>query len=106
MSPGIDTNDFNTKVNHAKRFLGNGDKVKVVVRFRGRQMSYLDTGKELLNRFIESCSELGGIDKTPVMEGRNLTAFIAPLKQTAGKGKQEAPKEKQDAPKEKKEAEQ
>lgn len=92
----IDTNDFNTKVNHAKRFLNNGDKVKVVVRFRGRQMSYQDTGKDLLNRFIESCSEVGGIDKNPVMEGRNLTAFIAPLKLVAGnKAKAAAPQEKE-----------
>ena len=80
LSCQIDTNDFNTKVNHARRFLTNGDKVKVLVRFRGRQMSHQELGYELLARFTEACADLGSIDKPPVLEGRSVAMFIAPLK--------------------------
>ena len=80
LSCHIDTNDFNTKVNHATRFLSDGDKVKVVVKFKGRQMSHLDIGRELLSKFAEAVSEIGTVDKLPLLEGRAMTMFIAPQK--------------------------
>ncbi len=86
LSCHIDTNDFNTKVNHARRFLQNGDKVKVLVKFRGRQMSHMESGRELLARFTEICADISVQDKAPLLEGRTLTTFLAPQKQTADKG--------------------
>ena len=81
----IDANDFNTKVNHARRFLTDGNRVRVMVKFRGRQMSHQDVGQNLLAKFSEACSDLGAPEKTPVLEGRNMIMFIAPVKQTAAK---------------------
>ncbi len=80
LSLNIDTNDFNTKANHAVKFLEGGDKVKVVARFKGRQMSHPEVGAELLKNFAESCSEAGSIDKAPILEGRSMTMFLTPLK--------------------------
>lgn len=81
----IEQNDFNTKVNNARRFLTSGDKVKVMVVFRGRQMAYQDVGRSLLEKFSAAVSDLGTIDKAPVLEGRSMTMFISPAKQTAAK---------------------
>lgn len=78
LSPSIDTNDFNTKCNHAKRFLKNGDKVKVMVRFRGREVSHSEIGEVLLSRFSEQVSEFGTVERAPKLEGRNMTMFLAP----------------------------
>lgn len=78
LSLKIDTHDFNTKANNAIKFLKNGDKVKVSVRFRGREMAHPELGRENLNRFIEAVSEYGSVDKPPKMEGRSLAAFISP----------------------------
>ena len=83
LSCHIDVNDFNTKVNHALRFLGNGDKVKVMVRFRGRQLSHTELGAELLKKFEQACAEKGSVDKAPAMEGRSMIMFLSPLKQSA-----------------------
>ena len=80
LSCRIDTHDFETKAGHAVRFLKGGDKVKVVVRFRGREMAHIEIGKELLDKFAETVSEFGSVDKPPVFEGRNMTMFIAPVK--------------------------
>ena len=85
LSLNIDVNDFNTKVNHARRFLTDGNKVKVMVKFKGRQMSRQDVGKELLDRFKDACSELGTPEKAPVLDGRNMIMFIAPAKTAAAK---------------------
>ena len=78
MSMNIDTHDFQTKVNQANKFLKSGDKVKVSVRFRGREMAHTDFGKELLDRFKDACAELGTVDKPAKMEGRSLAMFILP----------------------------
>lgn len=78
LSPSIDTNDFNTKCNHAKRFLKNGDKVKVMVRFRGREVSHSEIGEVLLNRFAEATNEFGSVERAPKLEGRNMTMFLSP----------------------------
>ncbi len=80
LSCRIDVNDFNTKLNHAHKFLKSGNKVSVVVRFKGRQMTHLDIGRELLAQFEEQCKEFGTVDKKPVLEGRNMSMLIVPLK--------------------------
>ena len=84
LSCAIDTNDFKTKVNHARRFLTGGDKVKVIVRFKGREMSHLDVGRELLERFREACADLGGSDKAPSLDGRFMSVFITPNSKREG----------------------
>ena len=86
------------KVNHARRFLTGGDKVKVIVKFKGREMSHLDVGRELLERFREACADLGGSDKAPSLDGRFMSVFITPnskrrgrfSQQSKGKGKKPA----------------
>ena len=80
LSYRIDTHDFETKVKHALRFLGEGNKVRVVLRFRGREMSHLTMGSELMTRFEEACAELGSVDKKPVLDGRLMTMIIVPIK--------------------------
>lgn len=79
LSPSIDVNDFNTKVKHAMKFLKHGDKVKVMVRFRGREVSHSDIGLNLLNKFAEQTKELGTVERPAKLEGRNMTMFLAPL---------------------------
>ena len=78
MSMNIDTHDFETKANQAIKFLKGGDKVKVSVRFRGREMAHTDLGKALLDRFKDACAEVGVIDKPAKMEGRSMAMFISP----------------------------
>lgn len=79
LSPSIDTNDLNTKCNHAIRFLKNDDKVKVMVRFRGREVSHSEIGETLLLKFADTVKDFGNIEKSPKLEGRNMTMFLAPL---------------------------
>lgn len=78
LSPSIDTNDFNTKCNHAIKFLKSGDKVKVTVRFRGREVSHSQIGEVLLERFAENTKEVGSVERAAKLEGRNMTMFLAP----------------------------
>ena len=80
LSCRIDTHDFDTKVRHAQRFLGDGNKVRVVMRFKGREMSHISIGQEIMNKFRESCEELGSVDKPPVLDGRLLSMVISPVK--------------------------
>ena len=86
LSPGIDSNDFLVKANHAKRFLKGGDKVKVSVRFRGREVTHSSIGLDLLHRFADECSEFGSVEKNPKLEGRQMLMFLAPKKDTPQKG--------------------
>lgn len=79
LSPSIDTNDFNTKCRHAIKFLKNGDKVKVIVRFRGREVSHSEIGYTLLDRFAEQAKEAGTVERPAKLEGRNMIMFLAPL---------------------------
>ena len=79
LSLNIDTNDFNTKVNHAKRFLKDGDKVKASIRFRGREMAHTDLGYEVMKRFAQVMAEFAVIEKQPKLEGRSMQMFLAPL---------------------------
>lgn len=85
LSCRIDTHDFDTKVNHAKRFLGDGNKVRVCLKFRGREMAHQSLGHEILDRFAAACAESGTVDKKPILEGRQMTMFLAPLKQQSAK---------------------
>ncbi len=78
LTPSIEEHDLNTKANRAKTFLDNGDRVKVSVRFRGRETGHTDMGKEVLDRFIELISEHGVVDKKPKMEGRSMVMFLSP----------------------------
>ena len=77
LTMNIDTHDFETKVNQAVKFLKGGDKVKVSVRFRGREMAHTELGRALLDRFKDACSEVGVIDKPAKMEGRSMAMFIS-----------------------------
>ena len=78
MSPSIDTNDFNTKVKAAQKFLADGNRVKVSVRFRGREMAHTNLGEKLLMDFAESCSEIATMEKNPKLEGRFMAMFLTP----------------------------
>lgn len=78
LSLNIDVADFNTKAKHALRFLQEGNKVKVSIRFRGREMGHPEIGTDIMNRFSEACSELAAIEKPAKMEGRNMLMFLAP----------------------------
>ena len=78
MSPSIGLNDFNVKLKNGQKFLREGDRVKVTVRFRGREMAHTDLGEELLKRFAEECADIGNVDKTPKLEGRNMSMFMSP----------------------------
>lgn len=78
MSPGIDVGDFNTKLKNAQKFLADGNRVKVSVRFRGREMAHTEIGRDLLNKFAEQCAEAATLDKAAKMEGRNMSIFLSP----------------------------
>ena len=80
LSCTIDTHDFETRVNHAHRFLADGNKVKVIVKFKGREMSHLDNGREVIGRFLEACADAGSTDKKPTLEGRSMSVILSPLK--------------------------
>ena len=77
LSPNIDTNDLNTKVNAARKFLSKGDKVKVTLRFRGREMAHMQNSKHILVDFGESLSDIAVVEKEPKVEGRSMTMFLA-----------------------------
>jgi translation initiation factor IF-3 len=78
MSPGIDTNDFNTKVKNAQKFLKDGNRVKVSVRFRGREMAHTNIGEKLLLDFAAQCSEIAAMEKNPKLDGRFMAMFLSP----------------------------
>ena len=77
LSPNIDTNDLNTKVNAARKFLSKGDKVKVTLRFRGREMAHMQSSKHILTEFGENLSDVAVVEKEPKVEGRSMTMFLA-----------------------------
>ena len=78
MTPNIEEHDLNVKAKRAMDFLKDGDKIKVSVRFRGRELGHTDIGKEVLLKFAEITSEFGNIDKQPKMEGRNMIMYLVP----------------------------
>jgi len=85
MSPSIGTNDFNVKLRNGQKFLADGDRVKVTVRFRGREMAHTNLGEELLTRFAQECADIASVDKNPKLEGRNMSMFLSPKPQTTAK---------------------
>jgi len=78
MSPSIGDNDFNTKLRAGQKFLKDGNRLKVSVRFRGREMAHTELGMELLQKFVQACSEIASADKPPKMEGRFMNVFLSP----------------------------
>ena len=80
LHPNTDVHDFDFKVNHAVNFLEEGNKVKVSVMFKGREMAYKEQGEELLNRFIERVEDVAKVESTIKMEGRNMNIILVPSK--------------------------
>ncbi len=80
LSPNIDDNDLNTKANQARKFLEHGDKVKATLKFRGREMAHMQSGKEILDSFAEKLSDCAVVDKAAKLEGRNMIMFLTQKK--------------------------
>ena len=78
MSPGIDVGDFNTKLKNAQKFLADGNRVKVSVRFRGREMAHTNLGEKLLMDFAAACADVAAMEKNPKLEGRFMSIFLTP----------------------------
>lgn len=76
LSPNIDKNDLNTKINQARKFLSKGDKVKVTLRFRGRELAHVNSSKVILEEFAEQLSDAAVVDKQPKFEGRSMIMFL------------------------------
>ena len=76
LSPNIDTNDLQTKMNAARKFLTKGDKVKVTLRFRGREMAHMNTSKHILDDFAQNLTDIAVVEKAPKVEGRSMTMFL------------------------------
>ena len=81
MSPSIGINDFNVKLKNGQKFLREGDRLKVTIRFRGREMAHTEIGEKLLLKFADECGEFGNVDKNPKLDGRHMSLFMTP-KQT------------------------
>ena len=77
LSPNIDTNDLNTKVNAAKKFLSKGNKVKITLRFRGREMAHMSKTKYILDDFAEKLADIAAVDKPAKVEGRSIVLFLS-----------------------------
>ena len=77
LSPNIDTNDLNTKMNAAKKFLAKGNKVKITLRFRGREMAHMNSSKHILDDFAESLADVAVVEKAPKVEGRSIGMVLA-----------------------------
>ena len=80
LSCRIEQHDFETRLNHAKKFLGEGNKVKAVVRFKGREMAHIDQGKDVLLKFGEALTGIGNAEKKPSLEGRYMSIIFSPVK--------------------------
>lgn len=78
LSPGIDVHDFNVKLRNALKFLNEGNKVKVAMRFRGREMAHASLGEQLMRQFADNCAEISSLEKPPKLEGRHMIMFLAP----------------------------
>ena len=78
MRPKIEEHDYQVKLKHAREFLSDGNKVKIVMMFRGREMAFVDTGKSVLERFAQDVSDVGVVEKKPELEGRQMIMMLAP----------------------------
>lgn len=81
LSPNIDIHDFNTKLNNAKKYLIKGNKIKLSIRFKGREMQFTDKGKDVLIRFSEELKDVSTLSMAPSLDGRNMIAMLDPIKQ-------------------------
>lgn len=79
LQPGIDSHDYSFKLEHIKNFLAHGDKVKITIRFKGRQMAHTDLGRNILLRYKEDLTGIGMVDSEPVFEGKSMSMIIAPM---------------------------
>ncbi len=79
VTPNIEEHDFNFKVKNARKFLNDGNKVKITVRFRGRELNYVKLGEQVLNNFSESLSDVASLEKKPLLEGKNMFIILAPI---------------------------
>ena len=93
MSPGIGENDFNTKLKNGQKFLADGDRLKVTIRFRGREMAHTSIGETLLRDYARKCADIANMDKEPKLEGRNMSLFLSPKSQSQLKKEQKAKKQ-------------
>ncbi len=91
LSPNIDVNDIKTKANMARKFIEKGDKVKVALRFRGREMAHMQEGKHVLDDFSQMLEDIAQVDKAPKVEGRNMVMFLSakPAQKTSKKSDDE-----------------
>ena len=80
LSPNIDTNDLNTKVNAAKKFLAKGNKVKITLRFRGREMAHIQTSRHILDDFAAELADISTVEKAPKLEGRSISMVLTEKK--------------------------
>ena len=80
LSPNIDVNDMNTKMTNARKFLEKGNKVKVTLRFRGREMAHMQASRHILEDFAKACEDIAAVDKPIKQEGRTLTVILSPKK--------------------------
>ena len=80
VTPNIEEHDFNFKAKNAKKFLSDGNKVKITDRFRGRELNYVKLGEEVLNQFVEALNEVSTLEKRPLLEGKNMFIILAPNK--------------------------
>ena len=87
LSLNIDTNDFNTKLKNGQKFLQGGDRLKVTIRFRGREMAPTNIGEQLLRDFAAKCADIANLDKQPKLEGRNMSMFLSPKPQNTNSKK-------------------
>ena len=78
MSPSIGLHDFNVKLKNGQKFLREGNRLKITVRFRGREMAHTNLGEELLKKFAAECEEFATVDKNPKLDGRHMTMFLSP----------------------------
>ena len=93
--PNTDTHDFDFKVRHARRFLGEGHKVKASVVFKGREITYKEKGTDMLNQFVEQVQDISKVDQAPHMEGRSMIMILAPDRKKKVETKQEEPTPKE-----------
>ena len=78
LKPNIEEHDYQTKLRHLKKFLGRGDRAKVTLMFRGREMAHVDTGRKLMDRLMKDLSEVGEAERAPILDGRFMTMVISP----------------------------
>ena len=96
LSPNIDDNDLNTKSNQARKFLEKGDKVKITLRFRGREMAHVSQNRKILDVFLERLADLASVEKQPKLEGRSMSMVVSPKKVQEKKGQEKKSKPKQE----------